>query len=1417
MQLNETDKAFQLHYLSLKGSDGSVQFQMRIVTDMPAKARSEALYIENQYTFYSLVSLYTSPALQFILVKYQFHNLEVSASDYLDVESYSFTQFSALYFPQFGGSFMQSGENIYFLAGSKSFNSLIFSGITYQTAQIMTLDPKQTCLSISKNVQSRLMQTFDSATASNLFTIWSGVTLVDVPHEFTENSSVTVTDVTLNQTLIDMKQLCQPSNQIYMSPIQLPSQEHIMESQVLFSLKSTFFTGYFACDDGKPSYAVTQSNGAALPLFLQFAADETSISSEYVLSQKVGQLTPSHQGTYFIKITATFNQGSLAITTFSIKLVRCFLADIKMFAVGGTTTFSYDITSNPSPLVLSFYSTNSLPQCTYSYFIDDDWANQVIGVPDTDIFTYEPDNARVTVATRDASKVKTYLLSIGAKQDLAFDTAPFNVPPTYTPLKYTINLISSPCSVSYTYSGKTAAFEYTLGTQQDMTISLLSTLKYTTTCKGFTLSYQALSEDLVTPIPSFFKFDVSSLSIIVSSSVAYTVAPYQFAIIAEADNYEKTKNDEFKLSITILPAPNLTPPLFTSGLKPGRVTLGEELLLKLPSAKDKEGNKFSMNVDCQNATSFISVNLKSGMLTIKPTQDSEVGSYMILITLTDSGAPPLSSEYAQGLIVVPRYYNTTNGQSSSSNQGSDNANNFTTELEASPSYQKFKQLQFKIQSVTNQGVLSLRISDEWPTMTPSITNRRILQIFESQLENITISSYYLLGSSISDSEASILPHSIKSISGTIIQIQLHFESPDKVSTISSQPDFSILRIFFNPRNTTYDPLDRDSYSSLTYKTVRKALPVQMSSASAQVVNGLSTATSSALYGTLATNFIVQFFLSHVLQLVWFSMNNLQLIVLLPLLNLSFPPNAQQYLQFMATIANFDLLPSDTIFDSIFKDQALTSQQDANEILSANFQVAGYQTSNIIRNIKSFFFYVLVIGLLFIVYQAAHRMSTTSKFAKELADRVRRILFYNPIIRLMIESYVSLSLACFIGIASVNQEVEYLYNKQFFIFNQILSYLLLVTIIVVPIFLFQLIKRNQKLLISDGFMHKYSTIYGNLNFEKRSSLNYICILFLKRFLVTFSLVFLRHDFNIQMLIIMNASFFCLLFYIVCRPFNSEYINRIEIFNECTFLTCSYLSFLFTDIIDDPGIKMQIGWVFIIVIVANLLVNFSGIFIMVFSWGVAMYKRFKRLLGLMDKLEIVEREKTVAIRPTPMPEDESNQVRLESVGEEEESKEGEDISVPEEHRPLSSRSRSNSIAQSQDNLANQEESNPTIDNDITALEGDCTIVSFRDQLTNMDITGGELTPAQAEFKAIKASIVFEQNMITRVSNMAPVDQLEEEKLQSPGKIKQKQKSVEQTFKDIYSKKGQQYKESIMQQITQAKQQKAKQAQPYFERFV
>ncbi len=59
------------------------------------------------------------------------------------------------------------------------------------------------------------------------------------------------------------------------------------------------------------------------------------------------------------------------------------------------------------------------------------------------------------------------------------------------------------------------------------------------------------------------------------------------------------------------------------------------------------------------------------------------------------------------------------------------------------------------------------------------------------------------------------------------------------------------------------------------------------------------------------------------------MNNLQLIVLLPLFQLQFPANAQQFLIFMSGIANFDLLPTDEIFDAIFQIESNTNSTTEN--------------------------------------------------------------------------------------------------------------------------------------------------------------------------------------------------------------------------------------------------------------------------------------------------------------------------------------------------------------------------------------------------------------------------------------------------------------------------------------------------------
>jgi hypothetical protein len=56
--------------------------------------------------------------------------------------------------------------------------------------------------------------------------------------------------------------------------------------------------------------------------------------------------------------------------------------------------------------------------------------------------------------------------------------------------------------------------------------------------------------------------------------------------------------------------------------------------------------------------------------------------------------------------------------------------------------------------------------------------------------------------------------------------------------------------------------------------------------------------------------------------------------------------------------------------------------------------------------------------------------------------------------------------------------------------------------------------------------------------------------------------------------------------------------MEIFNESTLLVSSYFMFLFTDFVDDVHLRATLGWVYIGVIGAMIVVNFSCMLFKVF---------------------------------------------------------------------------------------------------------------------------------------------------------------------------------------------------------------------------
>ena len=87
----------------------------------------------------------------------------------------------------------------------------------------------------------------------------------------------------------------------------------------------------------------------------------------------------------------------------------------------------------------------------------------------------------------------------------------------------------------------------------------------------------------------------------------------------------------------------------------------------------------------------------------------------------------------------------------------------------------------------------------------------------------------------------------------------------------------------------------------------------MTDAVAAAGETLQTSSSTLLAGNAFANM----FLSGSLNQVWGMINNLQMIIHAPLINIQFPGNAFMLYEVMIPVATFDILPTDDMFPVMF--------------------------------------------------------------------------------------------------------------------------------------------------------------------------------------------------------------------------------------------------------------------------------------------------------------------------------------------------------------------------------------------------------------------------------------------------------------------------------------------------------------------
>jgi hypothetical protein len=93
--------------------------------------------------------------------------------------------------------------------------------------------------------------------------------------------------------------------------------------------------------------------------------------------------------------------------------------------------------------------------------------------------------------------------------------------------------------------------------------------------------------------------------------------------------------------------------------------------------------------------------------------------------------------------------------------------------------------------------------------------------------------------------------------------------------------------------------------------------------------------------------------------------------------------------------------------------------------------------------------------------------------------------------------------------------------------------------------------------------KYGVFWEGLDHSRKSPLAFNFIFMLRRYFFALYIVFLPGMPAAQIQLLMLQCVFILIYIAYCKPFKLSMMNKLEMFNELTILTCCYHMLTFTD--------------------------------------------------------------------------------------------------------------------------------------------------------------------------------------------------------------------------------------------------------------
>ena len=224
---------------------------------------------------------------------------------------------------------------------------------------------------------------------------------------------------------------------------------------------------------------------------------------------------------------------------------------------------------------------------------------------------------------------------------------------------------------------------------------------------------------------------------------------------------------------------------------------------------------------------------------------------------------------------------------------------------------------------------------------------------------------------------------------------------------------------------------------------------------------------------------------------------------MPLFNAKHPGNSQYMFGVLMTVAAFDAIPTDWVYDNY-----IFGPKEGDPI-NPDFEAVGFETIWIVPNLGSLGWYIAFVPLIYLFYFALYFCRKHKKINQQRA-RLRKSLFWNILIRTTIESYTIIIVCCFIGLEHIDMSGDF-YVKLNTWFTIVLTFYTLVF----PFWGYILMKKYANCLEEkeDKFGELWADTRSNRHGKLSKSVQrFVLFTYLRRIILAISVVVLRDNFT-----------------------------------------------------------------------------------------------------------------------------------------------------------------------------------------------------------------------------------------------------------------------------------------------------------------